>query len=837
MAMDIPSRNRISEGSRRRGGRSFTAQNVPGVGPARDPGLSVPQGAFQGGFEGVGQELAGAFDNIAVEVERQQKVHDYNATRRAANEFNRAILDDWNTYRTEQDPTAPDFATNFETVTRQRMDDAIGRLPDGVSAEAREQLRLDLDARRIGWYDQAGTLQIRESQAAAIDTYNGQISGIAALAYENPEILDELLVRADTEMNAVSGILGENEERDKSREGYRSIFEGAFNATVERRDFDTANAMLNDERYQAFLDESDREHLRGAIEREQAEIVREQEAAERQRQRDEAAFIDRFDRTIQALSMGAPLSPVMMDQISPSTIANNIADPEQRQVMRSQAEAAQHIRRSTETVPQMSQEEMQLHLQSLLQSEPQNLDSEADIADWNLWREQVSAVQTLAAQTLQARVEDPAAEAMRRNPEVQASWMAYRELSQPGSEATPQEVQAAFEAYRYSLSTVYDTQGYTPGSRILPKAFAADLAQIANNQWASDPETVSMQMAALADSMGVDWSRGFAELQDAGLTPEVAALGWMQENPALQQRVVAIAQNGGLNALEEAVPADKRRTVDEALSLGMVEARQGAGAENQGFLQSAHSAAQILAYDLVSRGVPEVDAANQALAQVLDTNFTVVAGTNVKGLVDPGLTIDQDALDVGAGQWLRQAVNAPQDAPPLDSMIVEMPDGKYAIVPPNFEAAVNPAAAMDNAESAGQSFERFESHRDAVASLVPEGMTLASAQDQTSVPLLEVHPVMLREFRFPEGLSMEGMQNLARASIAETGYFMLSVDGKNAVLVTESFGLPTEVIGMDGQPIMVPVRELEGRGQWQSPPVVVPDGPGVPDQDPTIELR
>ncbi len=830
MAMDLPSRNKISEGSRRRGGRAAAIgpEDVPRVQPARDPGLNAPSGAFGVDMAGAAGELAQAADYISAEVERQQKIHDYNSTRGAANEFNRSLLDEWNRFRTEGDPTSATFASEFEAVAQSRMEQTLGTLPDGVSSDARDQLRLDLEAKTTAWYDQAGTLQLRESQNAAVDAFTGQISGISALAYENPDILDDLLGRVDREVDAVSGILLPDQERDSARSGRRSVFEGAFNARVEGRDFAAADALLNDTRYQGFLDEDDRDRLRGAIEQEQAVV-------ERERVKAEAAYIDRFDRTVEALVMGAPLSPTMMDQISPEAIAGNIADPEQRQVLRSQAEAARGIRRSTETVPQMSPEEMSLHLQSLIESEPQNLSSDADIAAWQMWQNQVAAVQQVASQTLTARMENPVAEAMRHNDDVAEAWAAFQGLSQAGSGATPEQASEAYQDYRGALQSVYDTQGYDPGGRILPKAFAANMASLTNNQWISDPETAAAQLGALADSMGVDWSRGFAELQAEGLNGEVASVGWLQHSPALQQRVVALSQNGGMKALEDLVPASERRTVDEALATSMEEARRGAGAENMGFFNGAYEAARLLAYDMVARGTSESEAARLATAQVLDANFRVISGGNVRGLVDPGLQIDQDALDVGAGLWL-EARSGRNVAPVEDRAVIPLPGGGFTTVPTRIgDSDVSAETSLSLAQRYGfrdplsrEPLPRFDSESEAAASLAGSTVT---------AEILRVHPVMLSDFIADEGVTPEVLQEFARDVIAGHGSFQLSEDGTHAVLVQERNGLPVEILGEDGKPIMVPVQELVRLGlsaRVQSEAernlqAVPPEGPGVPD--------
>lgn len=803
----------------------------PQVSPrlAADPGLVVPRPS------GVGDALV---NSMAALQERVGQIAE--AERRATYSESQFNLDTetqkWfseNRHGTEPE-TLPERFKSF-------YDQRVAHYAGGLKGDDQERFKRSAERAAFGY----NATLLEQSIAARTDRLTAALDQrIDALVNDYPSMTGDARAAASLELYSRIDDLEREQILDaKVALNYRTQFidrtSNGLAAVVLRENPEALLGIDSDPRFEA-MDQGDR--LTWKIKAE-TEIERRRREAEAEANRRQREFLADFESYANALSRGVRSTPVLDAQFSDARIEAAVRDPELQRAVKAQRDIALVAQQDVSVLASASPQEMMIYRNAVAQEAGAEVSSVSGATIAAMQGQRLSNIDAAMSKIVSARAADPAGTAMRFNEGVKEQFEAWQQEPSP----------EAYQDYKTALDQVYTQQGYAPGSPILPKGVAAEIVNGVNSQWATDPETAAAQLDQMAQSMGDDWSRGFSELIAEGMAPEAASVGWVRHSPALQQNLVTIGQNGGMKALKEAVPLDQRNTVDDEIVEGMADFRRAAGVDNRLFTGSMQEAAKILAYDMVARGMDEAEAARTALSEVMDANFTVVNDSYIQGVVDPGVITDEDALGVGAQIWIGAhvglpdgaRVDVPEDVP---FAVTQTEGGEWVLIPRKAGGAMlSEEQAIRAATRAGfidplskEPLQRFASEAEAVAAIPGMGPQQMPQPEQ----LIDIDISMYAD-RLPAGLRAEDGQEIARKIIANSARLVLTPDGKNAVLVTGAFGLSDEVIGADGNPILVSVEDLTAMGitrrqqlQKQGQPVVrQPGASGASVQQQLMEFQ
>lgn len=235
---------------RNRGIKLPDAGDVQQVGFANDPGVNVPNlGIDIGGFN-----VDAAVDAVQRAAAKQQKLLDATKTAEAYEAFGRTTMDDFNRRRLEEDSSNPEFLKSFQGFLDQGVESAISNLPEGVSEEAKANLRMRLSSQRNAFMDSAGQVHLGALQDRAAAAIESQTNIYSAQAYRDPSLLDGILDLADESLNEFAGALPQGAEEKYRQEARGSIIESAIAGLVDLGGTNEALALMKSDRFNADLD-------------------------------------------------------------------------------------------------------------------------------------------------------------------------------------------------------------------------------------------------------------------------------------------------------------------------------------------------------------------------------------------------------------------------------------------------------------------------------------------------------------------------------------------------------------------------------------------------------
>jgi hypothetical protein len=267
--------------TRRRSVDAPTAANLPTINPAvaRDPGLTVPDGAFGGGIgeglETFGAALSEASEEVRQSIERQQRLRDATEEAKTKEELLTLLRDGLSKRATEAD-FADDavrgeyniFVGNSIVDSRQRYRSATGaaRMSDEAST------RLDRTLDDIGkiFIDQSDSLHLRSLEQRGIEQLTSLADQAAGQARNDPAIVPDedptLLLDIHLEMfeeaaAAFDGAFKGNREQDIRAAGRMKIIEQFLTGMAEAGRGGEAQALLKNENIAGSLDDITRTRL------------------------------------------------------------------------------------------------------------------------------------------------------------------------------------------------------------------------------------------------------------------------------------------------------------------------------------------------------------------------------------------------------------------------------------------------------------------------------------------------------------------------------------------------------------------------------------------------
>lgn len=298
---------------RGRGIQLPTAGNVPTVTPTRDPGVRVPT-PVRSGLEDLGTGLSSAADSIYQAAERQQKQYDATQIGEAELKYGSAISDEYRRRQTEDDPSRPQFMSDFERWMAEQANKTGADLPKDVSDFAKEKLRLRLEAKRAAMRDEAGQLSLKASGDKAKDIIGQTVNQRAAQAERDPAYLDTILGQVDDRLGDFKGTLNPNEERDQRTAARSTVIKSALMgmARQDEKGSTDAETIIASGKYDKDLTREDRMSVQAVIKSERAERSRladrqEREAAKRMKEEGDQLLKDYYDKADHAALTAADL--------------------------------------------------------------------------------------------------------------------------------------------------------------------------------------------------------------------------------------------------------------------------------------------------------------------------------------------------------------------------------------------------------------------------------------------------------------------------------------------------------------------------------------------------
>lgn len=246
------------------------AESVERVPVPRDPGLRVPEGIFGQEEADALSELGGGLLDIAasVEVRRQrlQKLDDANAYTQVTNALSRSIAEETVRFNQEEDLANPGISQRYV----QSIDRLIVEARAGVTAElspegeARLQAAVEgLKTSALKSFTFATGTAVENKAIDLIDATNQQLTTSLLSA---PDGLDAAVVTWLETMAGYADTLGSNLERDRLESGLSNIVVAAIRGHVNQGNFDKAEEVLADERFEDVLSLDQRDRLISFIE-------------------------------------------------------------------------------------------------------------------------------------------------------------------------------------------------------------------------------------------------------------------------------------------------------------------------------------------------------------------------------------------------------------------------------------------------------------------------------------------------------------------------------------------------------------------------------------------
>lgn len=741
---------------------------------AADPGLRIPeQSRFLENVAQSADQLRARTTQIAA-AEQEEKAT--SARIGLTTDLNQFMMD----ARGDDDPeTLPD---RFENYFSERLEHHASTLSPGIADTFRQRSQLASQDFQVKVGDIANAARSDRLLANTNRDMRRLVDGYAtadsvdvreALAANGVSLLDDLLKN-----NIIDRV-----QHEKLVVGFADEALNAYAGRLLDRD---PGALLDIDNIGEFSDmtATDRLKWKAAAERETERILRE---GEQKRKAEQRQYLATYDATVESMKRGAPLSASAIAMVSDAKLESTIDDPDLVQSLKAQRDIALAMSDDVASVPSMSPAEMLDRRTGIEAGLDATVSDTGDMAEFSLKQDRLANFDAVMTKVLREREKDPAGTAIRTTPPAQEAFLGFIDSPSPES----------FSAYKASLAQTYQDQGYRESSqRLFPVDVAKSQVAEINHIAKESPESAAQQIETLSLAMGGDWTRGLAELQSAGLDPLMGSVGLLTGNPGLQNQIVSIAQNGGVKALKEQIEKDVITAVDDEVSIAYAQAFRLAD-NNSGFMNSMADASKTAAYALVQQGYSESDAAELAVQAVLSSNFQAVEETRIRGLVDVEADIDPELLAYGSDEWFEANLGAVEKIPaPEGEYLVTEFKGAFYRVP--LEEGENPITARHRA-----AMNQFAG--------LPKFKTREEADLPQETEVIPVSDIQAASFFIP-GMREDDVQEVARRVLSNGGRFELSGDGKTATLVIGALGLPQAVLGPDGKPIEVSVKELQRLG-------------------------
>ena len=218
-----------------------------------------------GALGNVGGQFAQMAERQAVEARRkaaeQQRLIDGTAITEGQIGYDRATTDEFTRLQTEGDLSNPDTLAIFDKSLSKQVGETLSSLSSSVSPLAREDLRLKLETRRNGIYQQAQVLSITDTKAKANKAYGDSTNSISSWAYRQPDRVDDWLMEVDDTLMNFAGALTPEQERAGRASGQIKVLDSAVRGFAERGDFNAARQLINDPRFDELFTPDQRQAM------------------------------------------------------------------------------------------------------------------------------------------------------------------------------------------------------------------------------------------------------------------------------------------------------------------------------------------------------------------------------------------------------------------------------------------------------------------------------------------------------------------------------------------------------------------------------------------------
>jgi hypothetical protein len=238
------------------------------------------------GLEDAGKGLMVFGEKALKAAQKQQAMYDFTKTSEAYDSFRGDTMAEYRRRQLEDDPSRPDFETDFGRYVDERSASILGSLPETVSQEAMDRLNIKLREQSTSLRDSAGILSIESLKARAKDAFDGRLSGLSAQARQAPEFLDTLIEEGNDVVSEMAPGMTPDMERDNRLNVRKSLAQAAIEGEIGRRKFTEAKAVLNDEKFKDVFDATTRGVLTNRILDAEEGDQRRQLAAAEKKERD-----------------------------------------------------------------------------------------------------------------------------------------------------------------------------------------------------------------------------------------------------------------------------------------------------------------------------------------------------------------------------------------------------------------------------------------------------------------------------------------------------------------------------------------------------------------------
>lgn len=249
----------------KRGIRLPTAQDVPGVPQARDPGVSFGRDSIVAAGA-MGATIAKFGDFLADVAKKQERLKDATALTESKIEYETTGMNEFRRLQVEDDPSRDDFMKDYDSFLHGKEQEILESRSGSMSREAHEKLRLRFMESRQAMVDSAGRLQLDAADKKAGDLWQARTNTLSAQASRDPAFLDVFLGIADEELNDFKGAISPDRERDFRTKARQSVIVSAFGGMIEQKQFDKAEALLKSGRFDEDLLPATRQTVTNAIE-------------------------------------------------------------------------------------------------------------------------------------------------------------------------------------------------------------------------------------------------------------------------------------------------------------------------------------------------------------------------------------------------------------------------------------------------------------------------------------------------------------------------------------------------------------------------------------------
>lgn len=280
--VQLPGRSKAGE-RRQRGVGLPQAEDVPNAGYSTDPGLRVPEGAFDEGIGDAAPAIAEAGRQISAWADKTATRQDVVERARALNEYNVTVNEELRRIETEEDLSRPEVSSNYGKFILERQNDLLNNY--GGTEDGRALLTARLEGVRADVANRAGAMTALAQRKMVQDHLGREISAITSGVISDPSTLTSALTSFDAALDDAAPGLSPEEEETYRQAGYQEITISALQGAMTsgdlagaRRIYETPGVvdMLSPQQqrqYTKAFDDAERErtkHITDALSKVQA---------------------------------------------------------------------------------------------------------------------------------------------------------------------------------------------------------------------------------------------------------------------------------------------------------------------------------------------------------------------------------------------------------------------------------------------------------------------------------------------------------------------------------------------------------------------------------------